>query len=98
MDHGTISSMSDEALTAYLFGIAVACPFGLPMSQCPLVEFQGRSLGEKFDYLGNLTRTQKLQMASRHFSCAGLLPDYLHPRAAQSRALSNRPPKQRVAK
>jgi len=34
------ANMSDQALTAYLFGLSVGCPLGLAKHECPLLELR----------------------------------------------------------
>ncbi len=64
------ASMSDQALTAYLFGLAVGCPLGISKHECPLLELQQGSLSEVYDLLVGLDRGNKLRLAARHYACA----------------------------
>lgn len=64
------ANMSDQALTAYLFGLAVGCPLGLAKHECPLLELQDHSLSSVYDYLLGLDREGKLRLAARHYGCA----------------------------
>ncbi len=73
MSNKTLSdfaSMSDQALTAYLFGLAVACPLGLPQHECPLLELRHDNLSATYDLLSKLDRGEKLKLAARHYGCA----------------------------
>lgn len=67
---GDFACMSDQALTAYLFGLAVGCPLGLERHECPLLELQQASLSAVYDTLMGLDRDAKLRLAARHFGCA----------------------------
>ena len=71
--------MNDPALTAYLFGLAVACPLGLAACQCPLWELHHASLADLRDYLADLPRQRKLDLAGRHLACSDHLYGGLHP-------------------
>ena len=64
------ANMSDQALTAYLFGLAVGCPLGLAKHECPLLELQNHSLSTVYDHLLGLDREEKLRLAARHYGCA----------------------------
>lgn len=74
------ASMSDQALTAYLFGLAVGCPLGLAKHECPLLELQQENLTKVYDHLVSLDRETKLRLAARHYGCAewkeGRLPAF----------------------
>ena len=64
------ASMSDQAPTAYLFGLAVGCPLGLAKHECPLLELHQGSLSAVYDLLVGLDRETKLRLAARHYGCA----------------------------
>jgi hypothetical protein len=64
------ANMSDRALTAYLFGLAVGCPLGLGKHDCPLLELQDDNLSAVYDLLLDLGREEKLRLAARHYGCA----------------------------
>ncbi len=64
------ANMSDQALTAYLFGLAVGCPLGLAKHECPLLELQQESLSTVYDLLVGFDRETKLRLVARHYGCA----------------------------
>ena len=64
------ANMNDQALTAYLFGLAVGCPLGLGKHECPLLELRDKNLSAVYDLLMGLGRDEKLRLAARHYGCA----------------------------
>ena len=62
--------MTSDALTAYLFGLAVGCPLGIEGKHCPLRELQRGDLSATYDYLITLSRGRKVQIAEAHCQCA----------------------------
>lgn len=64
------TNMSEQALTAYLFGLAVGCPLGLSKRECPLLELCNDDLAAIYDLLLSLDRDEKLRLAARHYGCA----------------------------
>ena len=77
------ANMSDQALTAYLFGLSVGCPLGLARHECPLLELRDENLSAVYDLLMGLDREEKLRLAARHYGCAewkeGRLPACFSP-------------------
>ncbi|HEY5790273.1 MAG TPA: hypothetical protein VIX81_06590 [Gammaproteobacteria bacterium] len=63
-------SMTSDALTAYLFGLAVGCPLGIEAGHCPLRELHRGDLSNTYDHLIALTRRHKVELAEVHCHCA----------------------------
>ena len=62
MDQIDFTTLNDDALNAFLFGVVYECLPGCPEGDCPLADLPRDSLSDTFDALVVMPRVDKLAL------------------------------------